>query len=118
MSSNIDQVKQAILEAIKKEDFTAFDIISEYQIGEVAEALTAVIYDRRVSKDDDRVKLSEAELQNIYLLARTIITKDMINKKERNPNSSLSKKTPANTSAKALIPDKVLAFMYRLQPAY
>lgn len=118
MPSDIDRIKGAILEAIKKDSFTASEILSQYKPTEVAEALTAVLYDRRVSKDDNRVNLSESELQNIYLLARTIITKDMVHNKEREPKASKCKGAVSGRSSQPPISDRTLAFMYRLQAAH
>lgn len=113
MASNIDTIKQSILEAIQKDDFTASDITSAYQVGDIAVAITDVLYDRRISDKVDTVDLSESELQNIYLLARTIITKDMINRKEKDNN------TKAKTGKTgSLIPIAALESMYRLHPAY
>lgn len=113
MASNIDTIKQSILEAIQKDDFTASDITSTYRISDIAEAITAVLYDRRISDKVDTVNLSESELQNVYLLARTIITKDMISRKEK--AHSTKAETRKTTS---LIPETSLEFMYRLHPAY
>lgn len=113
MASNIDTIKQSILEAIQKNDFTASDITSAYRIDDIATAITAVLYDRRISDKVDTVDLSESELQNIYLLARTIITKDMISRKEKDYNAQIKTK-----KTNSLISIAALESMYRLHPAY
>jgi coenzyme F420-reducing hydrogenase beta subunit len=113
MASNIDTIKQSILEAIQRDDFTASEITSIYQAGDIVTAITAILHDRRISDKADTVNLSESELQNIYLLARTIITRDMISRKEKD---TTRKKT--NSKTNPLISETTIESMYRLRPVY
>ena len=114
MSTRIKETKQAVLTAIKKDNFTPSEIISEYNLSDIAEVITEIIYEKRVKQPDNKIDLSEVELQNIYLLARSIISKNMISKRERALGSS--KKT--DITRPSLIPQAVLEFMYQLHPAH
>lgn len=107
------KVKDFIMIAIKKQTFTPAEVLAEYSSQDIADAITDIIYEKRIG-GDDKINLSEIELQNIYLLTSTLLTKNMIDRTAANTMSGSKNSKQKRTS---LFDSGLLDSLYKLQPA-
>lgn len=113
MTESNKKAKDFVMVAIKKQTFTPAEILSEYSPQDIAAVISEIIYEKRV-KGDDKIALSELELQNIYLLTSTLLTKNMIDRTatKRVPDVKQSKQKRIT-----LFDSGLLDSLYKLQPA-
>ena len=114
MTESNKKAKDFVMDAIKKQTFTPAEILSQYSSQDIAAVISEIIYEKRV-KGDDKIALSEVELQNIYLLTSTLLTKNMI---DRTATKTVSNtKQPSKQKRVALFDSGLLDSLYKLQPA-
>lgn len=112
--TEINTIEKAILVSIKKGDFLPTEIISKYPIESIVKAIIKIIDDRiDYIENNNLADLSESELDNLYLLTKTIISGNTF---ERRKNSVL--KAPQQHTIEPIIPRATLDSMYRLRPAH
>lgn len=110
--SNI-QAKDFVMDAIKKQTFTPAEVLSKYSVQDIASVIKDIITDKRID-GDDRIALSEVELQNVYLLTSSLLTKNMI---DRTTNKTVSSSTQPRHKKVVLFDSGLLNSLYKLQPA-